>query len=220
MIQEQKNLLELIKKYVFNLSKNDKTGHGNQHLKRVAGLAKIILKDYPQADDFLVLAAVYLHDSYDDKLYQDPAAAKQKTDDFLKKIGLDGLSKQIFFIIDNMSWSKQRFGQAKKLDINGQIVQDADRLDAIGAIAVIRAFKYGSAHDQADYDPKIKVRDLKNKQEYRNENKQTTINHFYEKLFTIKDLMNTDSAKKIAARRDEFMHSFVKEYIDEYNLKA
>ncbi|KGO32054.1 hypothetical protein Q757_03325 [Oenococcus alcoholitolerans] len=117
MIQEQKNLLELIKKYVFNLSKNDKTGHGNQHLKRVAGLAKIILKDYPQADDFLVLAAVYLHDSYDDKLYQDPAAAKQKTDDFLKKNRFRRTIEADLFYSSIICHGPTTFRPSKKLDI-------------------------------------------------------------------------------------------------------
>mgnify|MGYP003365038485 CR=1 FL=1 len=196
---------------------SDQSGHDSSHIDRVLALAKKILINEPQADEFIVLAAATLHDTYDDKLFKDPAAAKNKLAEFLQSISVD--SQSMFEIIDNMSWSAQVFGHHKTLDINGQIVQDADRLEAIGAIAIIRTFKYGFAHDQIDYDPAIKPRDLKSKSEYRNE-RQPILNHFYEKLFKIKDSLNTETAKKLAVKRDKFMHDFVAEYLAEYQLKA
>ncbi|MFT8702957.1 putative Mn(2+)-dependent (deoxy)ribonucleoside pyrophosphohydrolase [Oenococcus oeni] len=214
---EETEKLNKIHNFMCGILDSDQSGHDSSHIDRVIGLTKKILKKEPTANQFIVLASATLHDTYDDKLFVDQGEAKKKVIDFLNAIDVD--PKPIIYIIDNMSWSAETFGQAKKLDINGQIVQDADRLEAIGAIAIIRAFKYAFKHQQIDYDPKIKARVLKNKTDYRN-GKQTTINHFYEKLFKIKDSLNTETAKQIAKRRDEFMHEFVKEYISEYNLDA
>ncbi|MFT8470740.1 HD domain-containing protein [Oenococcus sp.] len=213
----QLNQLDKIHNFMKTLLDHDQSGHDSSHIDRVVAMARKILKQEKGADEFVVLAAAALHDTYDEKLFANPASAKRRTADFLLSIQVD--PKPILYIIDNMSWSANTFGQAKPLDLNGRIVQDADRLDAIGAVAVIRTFKYGFKHNRIDYDPNILPRDLQNKAEYRND-KQTTLNHFYEKLFKLQASLNTPAAKQIGQKRDHFMHEFVDEYIAEYESKA
>lgn len=112
-----------------------------------------------------------------------------------------------------MSFS-DNLGQKYKLSLEGQIVQDADRLDAIGAIGIARTFYYGGAHGHILYDPEIQPREKMTHDEYRDN--KTVINHFYEKLFKLKDDMNTPLAQKIAVERTEYMKSFVNEFKKEW----
>ena len=96
-------------------------------------------------------------------------------------------------------------------------MQDADRLESLGAIGIARAFTYGGKHGNLIYDPNIKPVTLLNHDQYRN-HEETTINHFYEKLFDLEKLMNTVAGKNEAHRRSEYMHDFVKEFMDEWNV--
>lgn len=188
----------------------DKSGHGDDHVKRVVNLAEHILTTEPTANSFITLAAATLHDNYDDKLFADSSSAKAKTAEFMTAIAINPAKQAaIIQIIDNMSWSKQRFGQAEPLDINGQIVQDADRLEAIGAISIARVIQYGVKKGHPLYDPMMAPRDLEDKAAYRSDKGETVINHFYEKLFLLKDYMNTAEGKRIALQRDALMHNFV-----------
>ena len=107
--------------------------------------------------------------------------------------------------------------EKKELDINGQIVQDADRLDAMGAWGIVRTLEYGWAKGRIFYDPQILPEKFENKHTY-HQNQGTTLNHFYEKLFLLKDLLNTAHAKKLAEKRDKIMHDFVTAIEDEYNI--
>nr|WP_247595443.1 HD domain-containing protein [Weissella soli] len=195
----------------------DQTGHGMDHIDRVRLLITHLLKSEPTADEFITLAAGILHDTYDDKLTADVAIAKQNVVTFLNKIGVTtAQASEIFQIIDNMSWSKQRFGQPEPLTLAGQIVQDADRLEAIGAIAVARVIQYGVQAGHALYDPTMPPRELKTKAEYRDPTGETMINHFYEKLFLLKDYLNTTEAKRIGEKRDRVMRAFVAAFEDEW----
>ncbi len=217
MQEKQVKQIERIYDFTTSILATDQTGHGMDHIDRVRLLITHLLKSEPTADEFITLAAGILHDTYDDKLTADVAIAKQNVVTFLNKIGVTtAQASEIFQIIDNMSWSKQRFGQPEPLTLAGQIVQDADRLEAIGAIAVARVIQYGVQAGHALYDPTMPPRELKTKAEYRDPTGETMINHFYEKLFLLKDYLNTTEAKRIGEKRDRVMRAFVAAFEDEW----
>ena len=199
----------------------DQSGHSVDHIERVVALANKILAQEPTADPFIVQAAALLHDVYDDKLFHTPTeviVAKNTLADFLTTIAVSpDTQAQIFHIIDNMSWSKHLDGKAAPLDINGQIVQDADRLEAIGAIAIARTITYGAVKNRVLYDPAIPPRTIHDKTQYR-QTDGTTINHFYEKLLHIKAHLNTDTARQIAETRHQFMLDFLDQFKAEWEL--
>lgn len=213
--------LEMINRYMKDALTKDNTGHSIDHINRVLALANKILAHEKKADAFVVRAAALLHDVYDDKLYdsqEDILAAKNNMISFLLSIGVHPeMIEEITYIIDNMSWSKSLEG-TQELNINGQIIQDADRLEAMGAIAITRAITYGAVKNRVLYDPEIQPHLPQNKTDYRNQ-KSTTINHFYEKLLLIQDKLNTDTARKISESRQQFMLSFLAQFKAEWELE-
>ncbi|WP_338753957.1 HD domain-containing protein [Leuconostoc mesenteroides] len=213
--------LEMINRYMKDALTKDNTGHSIDHINRVLALANKILAHEKKADAFVVRATALLHDVYDDKLYdsqEDILAAKNNMISFLLSIGVHPeMIEEITYIIDNMSWSKSLEG-AQELNINGQIVQDADRLEAMGAIAITRAITYGAVKNRVLYDPEIQPHLPQNKTDYRNQ-KSTTINHFYEKLLLIQDKLNTDTARTISESRQQFMLSFLAQFKAEWELE-
>jgi len=200
---------------------DDETGHGFDHIQRVVGLADRISQSYPAADHLETLTAAYLHDVIDEKLVDDTAAASAEVRQFLTDQDFTGAQiETIFLIMDNMSYHKTLDGTAKPLPLEGQIVQDADRLDAIGAIGISRAIYFGGHFGEKIYDPAVKPRTEMTHAEYRNLDNETIINHFYEKLLTLKDLMNTTAAKQLAEHRQQVMLDFLAEYKAEWNAEA
>ena len=200
--------------------RDDETGHGFDHIQRVVRLADELLKAYPQADRLLTLSAAYLHDVIDEKLVTDTAAASAEVRDFLTAQGFSADQQAtIFLIMDNMSFHKTLDGTAKPLPLEGQLVQDADRLDAIGAIGIARAIYFGGHFGEKIYDPAVAPRTQMSHAEYRNLGNETVINHFYEKLLTLKDLMNTDAAKTLAAHRQVVMEDFLAEFKAEWRAE-
>lgn len=200
--------------------RDDETGHGFDHIQRVVRLADELLKAYPQADRLLTLSAAYLHDVIDEKLVTDTAAASAEVRDFLTAQGFSADQQAtIFLIMDNMSFHKTLDGTAKPLPLEGQLVQDADRLDAIGAIGIARAIYFGGHFGEKIYDPAVAPRTQMSHAEYRNLGNETVINHFYEKLLTLKDLMNTDAAKILAAHRQAVMEDFLAEFKAEWRAE-
>ncbi|MEI5988768.1 hypothetical protein A5881_000255 [Enterococcus termitis] len=207
--------IEAIKSFTEAKMGQDQTGHGMDHINRVVRLANKIAKT-EDCDLFLVTAAAYLHDTVDDKLFLDPEQAYQELKNFLHDLHLtEDETNQIIHIIQNLSFSQELNATAEKLSIEGQIVQDADRLDAMGAIGIARTIYYGGSKGNPIYDPKIKPRNLKSKAEYRKES--TVINHFYEKILLLKDSLNTEYAKEIGEKRQQFLNTFLKEFLEEWD---
>lgn len=193
----------------------DQTGHGMDHINRVVRLANKIAET-ETCDFFIVTAAAYLHDTVDDKLVSDSDQAFQQLEEFLQEIKVSNDEiQQITHIIKNLSFSQELDGTAENLTIEGQIVQDADRLDAMGAIGIMRSIYYGARKGNPLYNPAIKPRILYSKAEYREES--TIINHFYEKILLLNDSLNTDYAKAIGQKRQTFLETFLTEFFDEWH---
>ncbi|WP_105956594.1 HD domain-containing protein [Apilactobacillus quenuiae] len=193
---------------------DDQTGHDFSHIKRVVKIAERLSDAIPGSNQMIVLVAAYLHDVIDDKLVENTRTQKKLVIDKLTELDFSSeYTNQIMNIIEHMSYNKNLVNHYQ-LDINGQIVQDADRLDAIGAIGIARAFYFGGHFGDTMYDPNQLPRTNMDKTEYRKHT--TVINHFYEKLFKLPDLMNTKAARKLAAQRKKYMENFVNEFKDEW----
>ncbi|GIP69414.1 metal-dependent phosphohydrolase [Lactiplantibacillus pentosus] len=206
--------LTAIRTYARQKLAQDHSGHGSDHLERVNRLARR-LAQAEQANLNLTLAAAWLHDVIDDKLMVDPEQAHHDLADQLSELGVSTADQTaIFDIIDHMSFSKSLNG-AQKLSLEGQIVQDADRLDAIGAIGIARALYYSGHVGEKIYDPAIAPREHLTKEQYRQQ-PGTAINHFYEKLFKLADMMNTPATKALAKRRTDVMRAFVDQFKAEW----
>lgn len=220
---DKKMDIELVKQFTKDHLKGEKTGHDYYHGQRVANLAtKMYLSDYPAAHEdsrivAIIQAGSYLHDTIDEKICEDPSNVIAEIKELLPKVGFTELEAQdILFTIQHMSFSAN-IEHHYKLPLSGQYVQDADRIESLGAIGIARAFTYGGKHGNKIYDPEIKPEKLVSHDQYRN-HVETTINHFYEKLFDLEGLMNTPAAKKEAHRRTEYMREFVQEFMDEWNV--
>ncbi len=213
MIRELRRIQEFVQEELAY----ETSGHDYTHIMRVVSLARTILKG-ESADEQLVLVAAYLHDVSDDKVTTNPAAKRKAIVGKLTEIGYDEhFIGRVFEIIDHMSFSAN-LATHYQLPIEGKIVQDADRLDAIGAIGIARTFYFGGHFGEVMYDPHIMPRTGMDKAEYRK--RGTVINHFYEKLLKLKDQMNTATAKKIAEHRQQVMLDFLHEFMDEWNGQA
>ena len=193
-------------------------GHDWFHIERVWKLSKKIAKNEEANTEIVELAAL-LHDIADPKFHNgDETLATKISLEFLKSIDVEeNIINQVLYIIENISFKNR--GQAPKIpSIELQIVQDADRLDAIGAIGIARTFNFGGFKNNLMYHPDIQPQLNMSKEEYKKSN-GTTINHFYEKLLLLKDLMNTETAKKIASERHDFMLQFLDEFYKEWNVE-
>ncbi|PXZ03452.1 HD domain-containing protein [Gilliamella apicola] len=211
---QQQTTLDNVKAFVKQKLSHDFSGHDMAHIERVVKLANKILNHQPQANAFIVLMSAYLHDVIDEKVIADVNNAINELQDYLRSLNLTTEEmRAIFDIIENMSYRKN-LSQKTTLSLEGQIVQDADRLDAIGAIGIGRTFYYGGNKHNIMHDPNILPRTKLNEDNYKQPN--TVINHFYEKLFLLKDMMNTQTAKQIAEQRHEILVKFVKQFEQEW----
>ncbi|KRM88671.1 HD domain-containing protein [Liquorilactobacillus vini] len=210
-------ILNQVRLFAQQKMQSDQTGHGFDHILRVVKNASYILEHENQpADPTITLAAAYLHDIADDKLVADPQQSEQQLQQFLTKIGFSAeQGEQILLITHNISFSKS-LEKSLSLPFSGQIVQDADRLDAIGAIGIVRAVYYGGAHQETIYDPMIAPRREFSKAAYRDLTQETIINHFHEKLLKLAKMMNTATAKRLARHRQQFMLDFLAEFQAEW----
>lgn len=200
--------------FVKNTFHDDYSGHDDFHTLRVYKMAARIAEQ-ENADLMIVQLAALLHDVDDFKLSPETHENKDKAVNFLRKHDVSKtMIKTICTIIGEVSFKGT--DSVIPETIEGKCVQDADRLDAMGAIGIARAFAYGGNHNRVIYDPEIKPTVNMNADEYQG-HISTTINHFYEKLFQLKDLMNTDTAKKIAGQREDYMKLYISEFLDEWD---
>ena len=207
------NTVEKALEYVKKVFENDYSGHDFFHTLRVYKMAtSIAIKE--KADLEIVQLAALLHDVDDVKLSPETHTNKDKARNFLTINNVSETNiETICQIIDEISYRGNDSVVPNTLE--GKCVQDADRLDAIGAIGIARAFSYGGNHNREMYNPDISPNLDMDSEEYRN-HISTTINHFYEKLFKLKDLMNTDVAKLIAQDRERYMRNYISEFMDEW----
>ena len=209
-------VINKVKEFVKEKLKEDFSGHDWFHIERVNNMAKY-LGEIEGADIFIVSLASLLHDINDWKVKKE---GENEVDIklLLEKYGVeDRITSRVVDIISTMSY---RGGVTNSYQdtIEGRVVQDADRLDAIGAIGIARTFAYGGNKGREIYNPNITPKNFKNQEEYKNNN-STTINHFYEKLLKLKDLMNTNSAKIIANERHDIMIEFLNNFYKEWDFK-
>lgn len=197
---------------------NAEAGHDWFHIERVFKTA-LTINAAEKGDELVVSFAALLHDIADPKFNDgDEEIGPNKAEAFLESIHVDrDVIDHLKLIIQNMSF-KNSFDQGGFTSKEMQIVQDADRLDAIGAIGIARAFTYGGFKNRVLYDPAIEPVINHSKETYKNTT-APTINHFYEKLLLLKDMMNTETGKSIAYARHNFMLSYLEQFYGEWEGK-
>ncbi|MCC3358423.1 HD domain-containing protein [Bacillus sp. REN16] len=211
---EQQQIIEATTTFVKNILKHDSSGHDWWHIERVRKAA-IQIGELEKADLFIIEMAALLHDVADEKLNNSEEEGLRNVRDWLSSLHISFLEQEkILEIISTMSFKGGN--RAAMKTIEGQVVQDADRLDAIGAIGIARTFAYAGSHGDLMYDPDLPYRDNMTKEEYRN-GKSTAVNHFYEKLLKLKDTLNTNAAKDVAQERHDFMIAFLNQFYKEWN---
>lgn len=210
------NLIEQTINFVKQKLQHAEAGHDWYHIERVYKNS-LFIASTENCNLQIVQLGALLHDIADSKFHNGdetigPKVAKQ----FLESQNVSqSIINQVVFIIENISFKGGNF-QRENSSVELQIVQDADRLDALGAIGIARTFNYGGFKNRQLYNPEIQP-DLKmTKEQYKN-NDAPTINHFYEKLLLLKDKMNTATAKKMAQQRHDYMEGFLKQFFYEWN---
>ena len=199
--------------YVNEVFQADHSGHDAAHTMRVWRTA-CRLAEAEGADRFIVELAALLHDVDDYKLSPETHANKDRAAAFMRAQGLeDGVIRQVCEIIGEVAYAGR--DSVVPASMEGKCVQDADRLDALGAVGVARAFAYGGSHGRVMYDPESRPDPDMSGEEYRR-HVSTTVDHFYEKLFLLKDMMNTDAARAIAEHRDRCMRAWLEEFLAEW----
>ena len=213
---QQSDIISAAKKYMESIHHNDHTGHDIAHVYRVTALAKSIAENEGVNDTLVIELACLLHDTVDEKVVD---ANKQYVElkSFLSSLSLSTEDQEhILFIINNMSYRNGKNDHVT-LSLEGQIVRDADRLDAIGAIGVARTFQFAGHFGEPMWtETKLSNEELHTSLVEELDN--SAIKHFYEKLFKLKDLMHTPTAKKLAEERHQFMIQYLKQFMSEWNF--
>ena len=216
--------IEIVKRtidYVKKTLADAEGGHDWFHIERVYKNSLLIAQQ-EQCDLFVVELGALLHDIADSKFYDgDESIGPKLAREFLESENIDQSSiDHVIQIIHNISFKSslnpQRANQFSSTEL--KIVQDADRLDAIGAIGIARAFNYGGFKNRPLYNPEIEPNMNMDKETYK-KSKAPTINHFYEKLLLLKDKMNTKTGQKIAVERHEFMSNYLDQFLQEWDGK-
>ncbi|MBL1219792.1 HD domain-containing protein [Chryseobacterium sp. L7] len=212
-----KSTIENTVEFVKEKLEGAEAGHDWYHIERVWKLSAKIAATEDCNQEVVALSAL-LHDIADPKFHNgDETIAPKIAREFLEsqQVSEDVIEK-VLFIIKNISF-KNRGEAPAELPIELKIVQDADRIDAIGAIGIGRTFNFGGFKNNPMYDPEIQPSLNMSKDEYKKSN-GTTINHFYEKLLLLKDLMNTKKGKELAQERHDYMLGFLDQFYKEWNV--
>ncbi|MDO4814310.1 MAG: HD domain-containing protein [Gemella sp.] len=207
-------IIQNTREFVKNIFDDEASGHDYWHIERVRKTTLTIAKE-EGADVFVCEMAALLHDVADEKLNDSVEDANTRLINFLDSQELPSEdTKHILEIIRGISFKGGH--NSVNLSLEGKIVQDADRLDAIGAIGIARTMAYSGNKGRLIHDPSMKARENMTLEEYRS-GQDTAIMHFYEKLLKLKDLMNTETGKKLAQHRHWFMLDYLEEFYAEWN---
>ena len=209
-------LLKATENFVKSVLEGDSSGHDWWHIHRVRNLALMIAKS-EGADLFVVELAALLHDIDDWKLIE-AGVEEQKTKTWLRNCNVEeDVTERICKIIEGVSFKGAGVNTSTN-DIECKVLQDADRLDALGAIGIARTFAYGGSRGRGIYDPEIQPEMHTDFENYKKSN-APTINHFYEKLLLLKDQMQTKMGRNLAEQRHDFMILFLNQFYEEWNCK-
>lgn len=214
-MKNTENIIQNTIRFVKTQLQGAEAGHDWFHVERVYKMAIHINKS-EKADETVVALGALLHDVADSKFHNgDETVGPKMARAFLEQEGVDAETiDHVVKIIENISFKGGNFAQkfrSKELDI----IQDADRLDAIGAIGIARTFNYGGFKNRELYNPEVKPNLNMDKETYK-KTISPTLNHFYEKLLLLKDRMHTDTAKKIAKDRHRFMENYLAQFLAEW----
>ena len=209
------SLIDAAVDFVQEYMQDKEAGHNWWHIERVRHNAMNIYSIEKEGDPLVIELAALLHDIGDDKI--DPETdGIELVRSFLSENKSDnGIIDAVSEIMAKISF-RDNIGAEYERSIELDIVQDADRLDAIGAIGIARAFAYGGSKGNEIYNPEQEIREYKNGRDY-GRSDSSTINHFYEKLLKLKDKMNTDTGKMLADRRHRYMEGFLERFYEEWN---
>ncbi|MEQ9266942.1 MAG: HD domain-containing protein [Balneolaceae bacterium] len=212
------DVISLTESYVRNELEGEGSGHDWWHIHRVRNTALTLAKE-EQADLFVVELAALLHDIADHKFHDgDDTVGPKVAKKWLQSLNVASSAiDHVCTIIKDLSFKGAKV-QTPMKTIEGKVVQDADRLDAIGAIGIARAFAYGGHKNRELYNPEIKPTLHSSFDQYKKDEGHT-INHFHEKLFLLKDRMNTKSAARMAENRHLFMEEYVERFLSEWEGK-
>ena len=207
-------LVQNATKFIKEVFQNDFSGHDFFHSMRVYRTAMKIAQA-EHADMEVVALAALLHDVDDRKLSPMTAEKKENAARFMRSQNVpESEIRQVCQIIDEVSFKGT--DSVRPSTPEGKCVQDADRLDALGAIGIARTFAYGGSHNRTIYDPELPPRTAMNQAQYYS-SKSTSLSHFYEKLFLLEGMMNTETGKAIARKRTQYMQEFVDEFLNEWD---
>ncbi|XP_059633366.1 uncharacterized protein LOC132276112 [Cornus florida] len=225
MAQSCETTVRNAEKLVESAMKGNDASHDAAHVFRVRDLAVSLAREEgltssPDSMEIVELAAL-LHDIGDYKYMRDPSEEKI-VEEFLEDEGIEESKRmKILSIIKGMGFKEELGGVANgNYSVEFGVVQDADRLDAIGAIGIARCFTFGGSRNRVLHDPEIKPRSDLSKEQYMKKEEQTTVNHFHEKLLKLKDLMKTKAGQSRAEKRHKFMEEFLKEFYEEWDGRA
>lgn len=215
----KQKVIEAAEKYVREELEGEGSGHDWWHIKRVLDLSVTIADQYPKSDLFVIKLGALLHDIGDHKFHNgDHTVGPKLVGDWLNRYAVDEESKEkIIAIVKEISYKGAQV-ETPMSSLEGEIVQDADRLDAIGAIGIARTFAYGGNKNREMHNPEHRVEAHSDFESYK-KTTGPTINHFYEKLLLLKDRMNTSYGLTLAKKRHQYMVTFLEEFFSEWEGK-